>query len=512
MLGRLAFPGMKGTPKHNPASASQAAALVHMIGEAQLTPVQKCDLTTAVMELEWADTEHMNNVVGALRIEPDQLAALAKRRRNQQDYTALMSYGTDAFWAEMTQPGVPPASKLHRLCTLALKLGMRCPTEPTIKWMTSVWLCSVHSRSELAGLDVSAKMAFLKHVKSTWHGIAKRVGPPISYVDKLPLNPLPFVRDNPRMWADACGAEIPAEPLLDNALVTAFDQSYGCRGSSRVVEFQSHRPQSSPLAVANVGGIHMSPDRRSSGGWERVAGQFISQMNAMASAQQRMLEMVLANQGGGGVDLRALTAGSASSGVNRRPTIALLPAPAAVEELPPCPAPAASAEAGSGLELAVPMPPPPLPPPAFDSALEEMLDSLAARKKEKAEAAKAKAKVAAPPAPAADPAAETAIALLSPTPAAGPAAGKPKSAAGKPKGAAGKAKAVEGKAVAGKPKAKAVAAKPKAAACKPKGAAKAEADAGEPLILGCSKCRHSESGCAQCQNPAFKGNRWNPTI
>ena len=32
-------------------------------------------------------------------------------------------------------------------------------------------------------------------------------------------------------------------------------------------------------------------------------------------------------------------------------------------------------------------------------------------------------------------------------------------------------------------------------------------DSGQPLLLGCSKCRYASKGCAQCRNPDFKGRR-----
>jgi hypothetical protein len=78
----------------------------------------------------------------------------------------------------------------------------------------------------------------------------------------------------------------------------------------------------------------------------------------------------------------------------------------------------------------------------------------------------------------------------------------------------GKAVAVNAKIekAAAKPPAKAVTAKAniEKAAAKPPARPSAEAAAPEPprVLLGCSKCRGSHGGCAQCRNPAFSGKRY----
>ena len=73
-------------------------------------------------------------------------------------------------------------------------------------------------------------------------------------------------------------------------------------------------------------------------------------------------------------------------------------------------------------------------------------------------------------------------------------------------GKAEKAKALQADAQTGKVKAEP---KPeKAEKRQPAAVQKSSAEPAEPLILGCSRCRGSQSGCSSCQKPTFSGMRF----
>ena len=60
------------------------------------------------------------------------------RRRFQQDWAAVMSYGDESFWRTFESANAD--GKLQTLVNLAVRTGLRRPTEPTVKWLTAVWI------------------------------------------------------------------------------------------------------------------------------------------------------------------------------------------------------------------------------------------------------------------------------------------------------------------------------------------------------------------------------------
>lgn len=570
-LLRVALDSVKGTSMHEALSRAQSAALVQLISDATLTPVEQCDLTTLVAGVSWFKDAHMAKVTAALEASESSITQMAKGRRPQQEWQAILDYGTEHFWGELCTPRVTPNARLHAIFAWAGKLGMRCPSEPTLKLLTCVWLVSVHSKDALLGFDYSTKHAFYSYVKKVWGTFRKSLPAPMCYVETLPANVMEYMRDCRDMWVQAAGDELPVACTLDVGLIHSMNQSFGCRGGATKVQpmvLATGQPGSSSVTTLAV---HSSPTR-GMGSLERIAEQFMSQMNSMAASQQRILEMVL-SQSSGGVNLRSMAAitnecAPLQPALSRRPTLALMPA--VVEELPD-----AEDDGGEGEEVeeeveggrAAPVAMPSAQasttkePSTFKDSLSEMLDALDARKKEKVEAAKAakkaqkqaaqnalvtanavakahpakltqKAKVAAIssvsdsqplavaegiPAKASKKAKGTSAssAAVSPPPAATQAKTiKKAEGEGTPAKASKKAEGDVKAAKSGKKKSKSTAGKKSSTGKKKPFTGKKSVDAGTaevPLILGCSKCRNSVGGCGQCRNPGYKGHRWNPT-
>jgi hypothetical protein len=537
-----------GSSTHRAMSSLQSKAFCKMISGTPLPPDACSDLAALAVQTKWHGHEDLTAVLTALT--PATSLPPGKRRRCQQNFMNLVNYGTAAFWAELADSSVPSSAKLHSIMTLALGTGLRCPTEHTVKWLTSWWMCVSESPDQLARWEVAQKACMLTHVKHTFDTCRKVSADPLQWLEKLPENPVVFLRDHPEMYKAYFGSDTaPVPAAVDLKAISAVDMSYSCRGGAP----KGGRPSSSSgqayppssVAVLQVPGQDTSV--------ERMASAFMSRMEVMANNQQRMLELVMgqcSGSGSGGVP-RALAAIMNNSPATRRmPNMQF-------EEVQP---PATPRTDGVGmLALQLNSPEPESPPAKWadqsslgamplqfhglagasgdaamplqshglagasgDAAivlsggavasssaiadLNSMLSILGERKVEK-DAAKAMAK--------------------------GGGKGKEKLEAeagnaeakgegkGEGKGKA-KAKAKAGAKGKGKCKAKAKAAPtillapPKAKAgakaeakAKAKNKAKAGAKAGAVVLkLGCSKCRGGVGGCAQCRNPDFAGLRW----
>jgi hypothetical protein len=284
----------KGSPTHRALSKTQAAALREMLGTAVLTAMDRADLANVVVGISWCEPEDGNSVLAALTPETSTLQP-GKRRRSQQDFLAFCNFGTDEFWNQLLGD-VPTSAKLGIILQWAIGLGLRCPSEHTMKWLCSVWLAVSQTEQELVVMDVAQKKHMFHHTKAVFDSLRKHVAEPPMWIDKLPHNPVEFLRDFPVIYrlhyGSSGGAPVPVQAELLRKL-TALDMSYSCRGAARAMPLQPLGSASSSsggmlLAVAD------SP-------MERVANLFMGRIDSMAAAQNRMMELMM---GVGGMDRR----------------------------------------------------------------------------------------------------------------------------------------------------------------------------------------------------------------
>jgi hypothetical protein len=341
----------------------------------------------------------------------------------------------------------------------------------------------------------TAKKTMLSHVKATFDALRKAAGDPVVFLDKLPDNPVSFLRDSPSLYNVCFMADPPVVPAMSIQIIAAIDMSYGCRGGAAKLQPQASPHLASPVVSLQLGDSPM----------ERMASMMFQRMEAMATNQQRIMEMAMTGSshranprplaaladhspimyrklptiGIGGPCLALGDASSDSSGTPqpKAPRLTL------EHETPPSVCPGTDDTTGGGEELGE--------EGAESADLACMLDMMAARKAANAVKSKSNGKGSGEATGDADDVKGKGK---------GKGSGKATGDAGDVKGT-GKGKG-RGKTI-GKVTLKAKA-KPKAKAAV-KAAAKA---AGKAAVLGCSKCRWSKGGCAQCKDPTFLGHRY----
>jgi hypothetical protein len=310
----------KGSPSHNALSKAQSAALREMLGAAVLTAMERADLANIVVAMNWSEPDDGNSVLAALTPGTPMLPP-GKRRRSQQDFLAFCNFGTEALWSQLLGDA-PASAKLGIVLQWAMGLGLRCPSEHTMKWLCSVWLAVSQTEAELVVMETVQKKHMFNHTKSVFDSLRKHAVDPPVWIDKLPHNPVEFLRDFSgiyRMHYGSGGSPVPVQADLLRKL-TAFDMSYTCRGGARALPSQFMGSGSSSSGGVMQVAVAESP-------MERIANLFMGRIDAMAGAQQRMMELMM---GGGGMDRRgaiqprslaALTSGDGFS-PRRIPSIA----------------------------------------------------------------------------------------------------------------------------------------------------------------------------------------------
>jgi hypothetical protein len=184
---------------------------------------------------------------------------------------------------------MPGSCKLNLILQLAIGLGCRLPTEPSMKWMTSWWLAIAEQPSEVAKMDASAKKAMLVHVKATFDGL----------------------RDSLRLYQVVFAADAhPVIPAMSMQVIAAIDMTYGCRGGAAKLQPQS--PANIPPAIQlQLGDSPM----------ERMAGMMFQRMESMMAGQQRFMEMQMGSSHRPSPRPLAALAGNTPLMIRKLPTI-----------------------------------------------------------------------------------------------------------------------------------------------------------------------------------------------
>jgi hypothetical protein len=282
----------KGSPNHKALSKTQAAALREMLGTAVLTAMDRADLANVVVGINWCEPEDGTSVLAALAPVTSTLPP-GKRRRTQQDFMAFCNFGTDEFWNQLLGE-VPTSAKLNIILQWAIGLGLRCPSEHSMKWLCSVWLAVGQTEAELVAMDPAQKKHMFNHTKAVFDSMRKHAAEPPMWIDKLPHNPVEFLRDFSGIYHLHYGGSDAPVPVPAGLLkkLTALDMSYSCR-HGRVMALQPAGSASSSSGQMQLA-VSDSP-------MERVANLFMNRMESMAAAQQRMMELMM---GGGAMDRR----------------------------------------------------------------------------------------------------------------------------------------------------------------------------------------------------------------
>ena len=547
---RLMLDQYKNSQNYSTMSAVQASALADMLSTAELEPDRKLELLGLLVTVPWACDEHAHRVMEPLASDDTAAAQRGKRRRALQDYKAFVHYFSESMWESLNDTAISPDAKLTCMLQFLVRLGLRLPTEHTVRLMASLWMM-VSNRS-LDTIDTISRTMNFKHVKSTFDTLRLKCPDPVSWVVSLPMKPVELLRDFPSVYSVAfTGTVSPAAvPKINIDVLHAFDLSYSCRGGLKnMVQFGGGTSLASfgsgPAMPVRAGSVCGPFGFQEQPPWMAASMQF---MQSMMNSQQRVIELISSSgASGSGGPVRSLAA--LEDRCLRQPELQralplALGGTAQVEELvetPPKQNPhalvrafsveghraaidATVQESETCAVLALPTEKVPADDPIATSAVQdvaELMFLLQERKEAAAVASKeAKKDQKAKKATGTDtmdnlPIEKKKYATVAKAKCAAKLAGKiVGKGAAKPNVAKELAPEVATKPapkVATKPSPK-VAAAGKAAA---KGALTSKGGgkrAGSPLVLGCSKCRWSEHGCGQCKKASYIGFRWNSKV
>jgi hypothetical protein len=519
---RLILEGQQvGTSTYNKMSSLQSLAVAETIKAATvpLSAVDIADIAETAARVPWASTD-VDIILDALRRRHGACEApAAKKRRVQQDFRAFIYFFDSNQWSKLMASGTGKEFKLQSTLTHLLKLGMRTPSEPSLKLLASFWLCCTESEDYLEGMDGNQKGAVLQYVKHEFDSV-RRAAPtdPVIWFDVLP-SPIDFLSQHSVAFKTLFPDTIPVPPAASfHDVLMKVDMSFGCRGGrsrgsghsapGRLADSACPTPMSvmqnmvqvmtsmlmrqNGVSSVPLNILSQNPRRLPTITWESaspahsplalsdISSQHNRELHSGVEASHRMPSIVDIR---GGETLDSESQAGASS-----------PASTAIQ---PCASnhPQDVAESPSISDVLNMLAERGRKCKPKDCAIDEVAPAAKSVPKAKGRAKKSKAKARAKAAPAAV-ASTAAVATHALT--AAPALAAP---------------IAEAKADGAAPALAAPSAKAKARASAKVAPNTHASDVGPGsgesvgLVLGCPKCRRSPAGCRQCKNPAYTGSR-----
>ena len=147
-------------------SELQSKGLIDMVAKESWSIEEAAAICGAVTATKWAMPGHMNSVLGSLVGMPAGAANGAKRaRRASQSFLPISNYFSASMWAFLTSTS-PDSAKLSCILSFAANMGMRTPSEPTLKWLASLWQVCCCNEAQLAKKSDIDERLGLMSVKS----------------------------------------------------------------------------------------------------------------------------------------------------------------------------------------------------------------------------------------------------------------------------------------------------------------------------------------------------------
>ena len=223
---------------------------------AELSPEESAELANFAAAVNWApgDIEHILKTLSGATSPPP-----SKKRRAQQDFRKMTHYFIAAELVSLTKP-TSKDGRLQMILGRAWQLGLRTPSEFTLKLMNSMWILAVEPSNIIDGMGMSAKLTHLTYVKTEFDKLRKAFPADTAvWFDVLP-EPLDMLSTFPALFNSVFPDGLPVPPherFLSDLM--KLDLSYTCRGGvSKANKVDQAMQQLAPVdSGAQLAGVMM---------------------------------------------------------------------------------------------------------------------------------------------------------------------------------------------------------------------------------------------------------------
>ena len=178
-------------------SKTQSAALEELVNRHSLSAQAACTLQEHILKMKWYGN-HASLLLSAISssMKIGLSGNAPKRRRCGQSYEGFINYLTEMEWTLLLERN-PSGAKLRILLETVLGLGASCPTEPCLKYITSVWMMLDLQDSERRKMTSHSKYSLYQHVKKEFKTASRAWPAAVKHLERLPDRPAQLCAEHP---------------------------------------------------------------------------------------------------------------------------------------------------------------------------------------------------------------------------------------------------------------------------------------------------------------------------
>lgn len=209
-LGQV-LASVRGTTQFDILQADHSTKLEQCIRSTTLTMSMAAQVNTKLRDMQWKEHQ-LNGLLAAVAASISEVSDAtpigsgSAGRRKLQDYTAIANSLPDSIWSELTSMTTHQSRVLAIVLNHAVKLGLRCPSEPTIASLTAIAIYPAEGM--LPVVKHTAFKAVKAQLKGLIHESCRSNDDDRPFLSTLPADP----RNIPAVWYEAAFGDVPPVP------------------------------------------------------------------------------------------------------------------------------------------------------------------------------------------------------------------------------------------------------------------------------------------------------------
>ena len=236
---------LQGQPCLAQVAKGQCDSILLCLKGGCLTMHQAAQLNTLVTNTDWPGSLSAQLLEAIASRTSTTPSVSANARTGMQAWESLFNYYTMQQWHCLSDLRIADSSKLDIVLDIAVGLGLRWPSEPTVQLMTTLWRLACDGPDQVKLLPWDIKLGYVRQVKAVWKRKIANIPPPDHYFDVLPATSDAFKQDFPGAFAALYGSSEPVACPVPEAYLRELQDTFPMRSTKKA-------PPSAPTSQGDV--------------------------------------------------------------------------------------------------------------------------------------------------------------------------------------------------------------------------------------------------------------------
>lgn len=219
---------LHGQPCLGTVAQGQCSTFISSLQGVSLAVEHASVLNELVVKTQWPSSLS-SQILQAIAERTSTAPALGSMRSKLQNFEHLFQYLTMEQWHCLSDRRVSHEGKLDLLVDLAIGLGLRCPTEPSVQLLATLHTMSCHGPEQIKFLAFDEKLQALRSTKRVFKRKISGLPTPVNYIANLPSSTAAFKAEFPQVYACLYKTSEPVASPIPESLLRELQHSFPMR-------------------------------------------------------------------------------------------------------------------------------------------------------------------------------------------------------------------------------------------------------------------------------------------